>query len=348
MINYPIKPWLDGQSFTYVVDDDIVVGTYSESKNAWVFTRVGSIAGNRDPIFSNDAPTVYPGVTDEPLVPGDIWYDTSGTTSVVKHVWDGDEWLPVTDPSGFQTTLTLPTVNEEGGLRAFAQQKLDEKNVSFDVPSISNQYDANHALVEMIAAVSAPPPGDNLDYDLFATRIWVQENYAPLIHVHGEYATTEYVDAAVGDITIPSLDGYATESWVTQNYAPSGHNHSQYITSNQLNTKLDDYATSQELEVASNHIELKSNDGIPFFKSETGSNSARSNLKYYGDTSESNNIVTRLTVQNMLGDYATKAEIPDTSSFITVADVQNYVTNSDVQNYVESIQLTISHLRSLK
>ena len=29
------------------------------------------------------------------------------------------------------------------------------------------------------------------------------------------------------------------------------------------------------------------------------------------------NIVTRLTVENMLGGYATKAEIPDTSSFIT-------------------------------
>ena len=45
-------------------------------------------------------------------------------------------------------------------------------------------------------------------------------------------------------------------------------------------------------------------------ESTTGSNAARSDVRYYGDTSESSNIVTRLTVENMLGGYATKAEIP--------------------------------------
>ena len=77
------------------------------------------------------------------------------------------------------------------------------------------------------------------------------------------------VDSAVGNIIIepPNLDGYATETWVNQNYSASNHNHSQYVTTSTLNTRLGDrMKTSQELEVASNHIELKSTDGVPFFR----------------------------------------------------------------------------------
>lgn len=223
-------------------------------------------------------------------------------------------------PTNTVYTTDVFTAADTAGnsLREFAQNKLSERSVNFDVPAIRNQYDANHALVEMIAAVAVgQPDGPSIDPDLYATRLWVQDHYAPLVHVHGEYATTGYVDAAVENITIPSLDGYATQMWVSQNYSASSHGHSQYVTNNTLNTKLGGYATSQELEVASNNIDLKSSDGLSFFKSTTGTNNARSNLKYYGDTSDHYNIVTRYTVESMLGAYATKAEIPDTSSFIT-------------------------------
>ena len=176
-------------------------------------------------------------------------------------MWDGTQWLAEAEANNLQTTLTLPTVNENGGLRAFAQSKLNEKSINFDVPVIANQFDANHALVEMIAAVAVEQPegpGDDFNFDL-ATRAWVSDNYATVghghnnyaleNHQHSQYATTSYVDSAVGNIIIepPNLDGYATETWVSQNYAVSNHNHSQYVTTNTLNTRLGDYATSQEL-----------------------------------------------------------------------------------------------------
>ena len=39
MINYPDKPWQDGQEFEFNTNNGPVVGTYNESKNAWSFTR---------------------------------------------------------------------------------------------------------------------------------------------------------------------------------------------------------------------------------------------------------------------------------------------------------------------
>ena len=40
MITYPDRPWTDGQSFEYVIsDDEMVVGTYNQAKNAWTFVR---------------------------------------------------------------------------------------------------------------------------------------------------------------------------------------------------------------------------------------------------------------------------------------------------------------------
>jgi len=250
-------------------------------------------------------------------------YSESLNTWECRKVVDPDD--PNREAAVQYTTDVYTVADQRGSLREFAQNQLNAKSVNFDVPAIQTQYDANHALVEMIAAVAQPGPGpdDGLDPDLYATRLWVADNYAPMVHVHGEYATTGYVDTAVGNINIPSLDGYATQMWVTQNYSPLSHGHNQY-------------ATKQELEVASNQIELKSTDGVPFFKSTTGTNSARSDIRYYGDTSQSSNIVTRYTVENMLGGYATKAELPDTSSFITAADIQNFATNNDVESYVQN------------
>jgi len=265
MINYPDRPWTDGQSFTYTVDDDIVVGTYSESKNSWTFTRVAKATSGRDPIFSDTEPAVYPdsnGGIDLPLIIGDIWYDTSGADGVVKYVWDGTQWLPHSEANNLQTTLTLPIVNENGGLRAFAQNKLNQKNINFDVPVIANQYDANYALVEMIAAVAVEQSdgsGDDIDFDLYATRAWVADNYATEEHghnnyalenhEHSQYATTGYVDSAVGNIIIepPNLNGYATETWVSQNYAPSSHEHNQYATKAEL-PDTSEFITSGYLE----------------------------------------------------------------------------------------------------
>ena len=283
MIIYPDKPWTDGQEFSFILSNGTyVVGTYNAAKNAWSLQRVLPETLNvRPPIFSDNPPTVYPdpNLPDNKLVPGDIWYDTSDDAGAIKHVWDGTQWLAEAENNNLQTTLTLPTVNENGGLRAFAQSKLNEKSINFDVPVIANQFDANHALVEMIAAVAVEQPegpGDDFNFDLYATRAWVSDNYATVghghnnyaleNHQHSQYATTSYVDSVVGNIIIepPNLDGYATETWVSQNYAVSNHNHSQYVTTNTLNTRLGDYATSQELEVASNHIDLKSTDGVPF------------------------------------------------------------------------------------
>ena len=51
MINFPDKPWEDGQRFTYTnKDDELIVATYDASKNAWTFTRImpGSGGGGGD------------------------------------------------------------------------------------------------------------------------------------------------------------------------------------------------------------------------------------------------------------------------------------------------------------
>ena len=32
MINYPNRPWTDGQTFTYTIDNEVVVGTYRSQK----------------------------------------------------------------------------------------------------------------------------------------------------------------------------------------------------------------------------------------------------------------------------------------------------------------------------
>lgn len=40
MINFPIKPWADGQQFS---PEPGVTGTYSASKNAWSFVRAGNV-----------------------------------------------------------------------------------------------------------------------------------------------------------------------------------------------------------------------------------------------------------------------------------------------------------------
>ena len=41
MINYPNKPWEDGQQFKSVDSNgEEVVGTYDASKNAWIFARL--------------------------------------------------------------------------------------------------------------------------------------------------------------------------------------------------------------------------------------------------------------------------------------------------------------------
>ena len=41
MIPYPNKPWEDGEQFKYTDENGAqIVGTYNESKNAWVFTRL--------------------------------------------------------------------------------------------------------------------------------------------------------------------------------------------------------------------------------------------------------------------------------------------------------------------
>jgi len=45
MITYPDKPWNDGQTFSPSTG---VVATYSESKNAWSFTRSGGNVSTQD------------------------------------------------------------------------------------------------------------------------------------------------------------------------------------------------------------------------------------------------------------------------------------------------------------
>jgi len=44
MINYPNKPWTNGQQFEYTnAGGEKIVGSYSELRNAWSFTRVSNL-----------------------------------------------------------------------------------------------------------------------------------------------------------------------------------------------------------------------------------------------------------------------------------------------------------------
>ena len=134
-INYPNKPWTDGQVFSFLTPgSDAVTGTYNANKNAWTFARQVDSDIVRPAIFAK--PTVHPDyiAPDNALIPGDIWYDTADNQS--RHIYDGDNWLDYPEPenqASFQTTATLPLANqpddiaEDPDLRSRLAAKLVEK-----------------------------------------------------------------------------------------------------------------------------------------------------------------------------------------------------------------------------
>lgn len=68
MINYPPKPWYDGQTFKYTAADGAeVFGTYSTSKNAWTFARISDTDPSSGFVTTADVKTT----TDEPRTPDD-------------------------------------------------------------------------------------------------------------------------------------------------------------------------------------------------------------------------------------------------------------------------------------
>jgi hypothetical protein len=64
-----------------------------QEANWWLYEHLGA----RPPIFDNTPPSYHPGYTgsDQELVAGDVWVDTSVTGQFSVSIWDGYKWVPI-------------------------------------------------------------------------------------------------------------------------------------------------------------------------------------------------------------------------------------------------------------
>lgn len=146
-IPYPIKPWAEGQTFTYQLNSgEGVTGTYNLAKNAWTMSTL--VSTSRAPIFADNGPSTYSDLGD--LETGDIWYDTSD--SAKRYIWDGSAWVfyPDTavnvDLSNYTTSqdftdLTETVTSAVNQVAADVANKATQQDVALAATTVDAKFD---------------------------------------------------------------------------------------------------------------------------------------------------------------------------------------------------------------
>ena len=157
--------------------------------------------------------------------------------SDVLNTWECRKVVDPDDPNRPVFIYSSDVFIPEGTKEAW-QQKVDDKNVTYTVPTIATQYDINRAMIDMVLSIdraTVTPP----DLSAYATTEYVDQKIGdidiPSAPDLSAYATIDYVDAAVGNIIVnPPVD--------LSGYALVNHGHPAYVTTEHLTNKLEEYS----------------------------------------------------------------------------------------------------------
>ena len=104
-------------------------------------------------------------------------------------------------PPNQNVYMTTSRVYTLGDKRTEWQTKLGNGGISFALPTVRTQEEVNNAIMDLICYVQSGPTY-SVDY---ATETWVQQNYAPVGHVHTGLATEAYVNQQIAAIQMPTV-----------------------------------------------------------------------------------------------------------------------------------------------
>ena len=104
-------------------------------------------------------------------------------------------------PPNQNVYMTTSRVYTLGDKRSEWQAKLGAGGISFALPTVRTQEEVNNAIMDLLCYVQAGPTY-SVDY---ATESWVQQNYAPMGHVHAGLATEAYVNQQIAAIQMPTV-----------------------------------------------------------------------------------------------------------------------------------------------
>ena len=95
--------------------------------------------------------------------------------------------------------MTTSKVYTLGDKRTEWQNTLTNGGVNYTVPPVATQEEVNDAIMDLLIHVQS---GANFTIT-GASADWVQQNYAPLVHSHSEYATEAYVNSQISNSALP-------------------------------------------------------------------------------------------------------------------------------------------------